>query len=49
MFLCLGYNQGGSGPWGQGSDSFGNNYQQGYGGGAVRNNYSQQRPGPYSK
>lgn len=50
MFYYLGYGQGGggSGPWG-GSDNFGNNYQQGYGGGAVRNNYSQQRQGPYSK
>ncbi|XP_072379927.1 heterogeneous nuclear ribonucleoprotein 87F-like isoform X1 [Diabrotica undecimpunctata] len=42
-------NQGGSGPWGQGGqDNFGNNYQQGYGGGAMRNNYQQQRPGPYN-
>ncbi|KAJ8933733.1 hypothetical protein NQ314_013826 [Rhamnusium bicolor] len=41
-----GYGQGG-GAWGQGPDNFGNNYQQGYGGGAVRNNYQQQRPAPY--
>lgn len=49
--MILGYNQGGSGgPWGGqgGQDNFGNNYQQGYGGGAVRNNYAQQRSGPYS-
>lgn len=41
----------GQGPWGPGPgpDNFGNNYQQGYGGGAVRNNYQQQRPAPYSK
>ncbi|XP_074033188.1 heterogeneous nuclear ribonucleoprotein 87F isoform X2 [Leptinotarsa decemlineata] len=42
------------GPWNQsgggsaGQDSFGNNYQQSYGGGGpMRNNYQQQRPAPY--
>ncbi|KAL1489401.1 hypothetical protein ABEB36_014302 [Hypothenemus hampei] len=47
---------GGGGNWsstGQGGggapqSNFGNNYQQGYGGGVVRNNYQQQRPAPYS-
>ncbi|CAG9768797.1 unnamed protein product [Ceutorhynchus assimilis] len=29
-------------------NSFGNNYQQGYAGGAVRNNYQQQRTAPYN-
>ncbi|VEN44132.1 unnamed protein product [Callosobruchus maculatus] len=42
-----GYNQGG-GPWGAAGDQFGNNYQQGYGGNPMRNNYQQQRPAPYS-
>ncbi|XP_060524016.1 heterogeneous nuclear ribonucleoprotein 87F [Cylas formicarius] len=38
------------GPTGGGppQGNFGNNYQQGYGGGAVRNNYQQQRPSPYN-
>nr|XP_023026677.1 heterogeneous nuclear ribonucleoprotein 87F [Leptinotarsa decemlineata] len=43
------------GPWNQsgggsaGQDSFGNNYQQSYGGGGpMRNNYQQQRPAPYN-
>lgn len=31
------------------SGNFGNSYQQGYSGGAVRNTYQQQRPAPYSK
>lgn len=48
-----GYSQGGPGPWNQGGggggpDAFGNNYQQSYGGGAVRNNYQNQRPAPYN-
>lgn len=52
--IFLGYSQGGPGPWNQGGggggpDAFGNNYQQSYGGGAVRNNYQNQRPAPYSK
>lgn len=43
-----GYNQN-SGPWNQGGqDGFGNNYQQGYGGGAMRNNYQQPRSAPYN-
>ncbi|XP_030767308.1 heterogeneous nuclear ribonucleoprotein 87F [Sitophilus oryzae] len=37
--------QGGGGPQ---PGNFGNNYQQGYGGGVVRNNYQQQRPAPYN-
>ncbi|XP_028137645.1 heterogeneous nuclear ribonucleoprotein 87F isoform X2 [Diabrotica virgifera virgifera] len=42
-------NQGAAGPWGQGGqDNFGNNYQQSYGGGAMRNNFQQPRPGPYN-
>nr|CAH7728190.1 unnamed protein product [Callosobruchus chinensis] len=46
-----GYNQGGGGgaPWNASGDQFGNNYQQGYGGNAMRNNYQQQRPAPYSE
>lgn len=46
-----GGNNGGN--WGNsgngGHDNFGGNYQQGYGGGAVRHNYQQQRPAPYSE
>ncbi|CAH1965941.1 unnamed protein product [Acanthoscelides obtectus] len=39
--------QGGA-PWNGPGDQFGNNYQQGYGGNAMRNNYQQQRPAPYN-
>ncbi|XP_056644928.1 heterogeneous nuclear ribonucleoprotein 87F-like [Diorhabda carinulata] len=43
-----GFNQN-SGPWNQGGqDGFGNNYQQGYGGGAMRNSYQQPRSAPYN-
>lgn len=44
-----GYSSGGDqGGWGGGSQSNFGNYQQGYGGGAMRNNYQQNRPAPYS-
>ncbi|ENN72176.1 heterogeneous nuclear ribonucleoprotein A1, A2/B1 homolog [Dendroctonus ponderosae] len=49
-----GYNTGTSGGgWGgqaqtPSSGNFSNSYQQGYSGGAVRNNYQQQRPAPYN-
>lgn len=36
-------------PAGPQGGNFGNSYQQGFGGGVVRNNYQQQRPAPYSK
>jgi heterogeneous nuclear ribonucleoprotein A1/A3 len=41
-----GYNSGGN--WGSPNDNFGGGYQQNYSGGAMRNNYQQNRPAPYN-